>query len=322
MSASGPIASGRRGIALLSVLWVLTLLALMAATFTRTTRTETSLARNLLDNARAEALADAGVHLAAVKLLEPPGAGGWSIDGEVQQIALEGGSVRIVIADEGGKIDLNAAADNLIDGLLRAIELDAGESAELTAAVVDFRDPDGLLTSQGAEDGDYAQAGYEHDAKDGPFESVSELRQVLGMTAAIYEQLAPVLTIHTRRPLPDRKTAPSLVLAAIDGRGALDLAELTADLTADLAIDPTQQPEPETQGGTPDSESGANLRSRISMYAIHAEGRTDSGAVYAREAVLRMRGGAGLPYIVLSWQQGRRVLFTAGAEADLEESED
>ena len=36
---------GRRGIALLSVLWVLTLLSLMAATFTLTARTETKLAQ-------------------------------------------------------------------------------------------------------------------------------------------------------------------------------------------------------------------------------------------------------------------------------------
>jgi type II secretory pathway component PulK len=50
---------GHRGLALVTVLWVLVLLALMAASFTRTTRTEISLARILIHNAKA--LADAGM---------------------------------------------------------------------------------------------------------------------------------------------------------------------------------------------------------------------------------------------------------------------
>ena len=58
----------KRGLALLSVLWVLTLLALMAANVTRTTRTEINLTRNLLEQTKAEALADSGVHWAAAKL--------------------------------------------------------------------------------------------------------------------------------------------------------------------------------------------------------------------------------------------------------------
>ena len=57
-----------RGLALLMVLWVLTLLALMAATFTRTSRTEVNLARNAMERFQAETLADAGVDLAAAKL--------------------------------------------------------------------------------------------------------------------------------------------------------------------------------------------------------------------------------------------------------------
>ncbi len=46
-----------RGLALVTVLWVLVLLSLVAASFTRTIRTEINLTRNLIDNAKAEALA-------------------------------------------------------------------------------------------------------------------------------------------------------------------------------------------------------------------------------------------------------------------------
>ncbi len=59
----------QRGLALVTVLWVPMLLALIAASFTRTTRTEINLTRNLIDNAKA--LADAGVYRAVYGLLAP-----------------------------------------------------------------------------------------------------------------------------------------------------------------------------------------------------------------------------------------------------------
>jgi hypothetical protein len=67
----GARSGGQGGLALVVVLWVLVLLALMAASFTRTTRTEVNITRNLIDNAEAEALADAGVYRAVLALLDP-----------------------------------------------------------------------------------------------------------------------------------------------------------------------------------------------------------------------------------------------------------
>jgi hypothetical protein len=58
-----------RGLALVTVLWVLVLLSLMAASFTATTRTEVNLTRNLVENAQAEALAEAGLARALLALL-------------------------------------------------------------------------------------------------------------------------------------------------------------------------------------------------------------------------------------------------------------
>ncbi len=51
----------QRGLALVTVLWVLMLLSLVAASFMATTRLEINLTRNLIENAKAEALANAGV---------------------------------------------------------------------------------------------------------------------------------------------------------------------------------------------------------------------------------------------------------------------
>ena len=57
--------ASQRGLALVTVLWVLMLRALVAASFTKTARTEINLARNLIESAKTEALADAGVLMPA-----------------------------------------------------------------------------------------------------------------------------------------------------------------------------------------------------------------------------------------------------------------
>ena len=109
-----------RGLALVSVLWVLALLALMATSLSWTTRTQINLTHNLVENATAEALADAGVHRAILGMLLPAEAAFWRGDGTVYAWRFGSGEVRISVQDEGGKIDLNRATDQLIAGLFIA----------------------------------------------------------------------------------------------------------------------------------------------------------------------------------------------------------
>ena len=299
----------KRGLALLSVLWVLALLALIAANFTRTTRTEIKLTRNLLEQTKAEALADAGIHWAAAKLSEPVEEGGWTIDRKVHSLPLEDGDIRVLIADEGGKIDLNAGSRKLYESLFRALNEGSDESAALADAIVDFRDADSLRQLNGAEDDDYAAAGLSHDAKDAIFEDVAELQQVFGMSAQLYKRAAPSLTVHTRQRAPNAATAPPLVVAALSGQ-TLDGSQEAVE----------ESSEPQASGGTVsdngDGPAALGLRSRLNLYAIHAEGRTKGGAVFARDAVLRVTGDRNRPFQLLEWRQGKRNLFT---EEDLED---
>ena len=62
---------GQSGIALVIVLWVIALLAVIAVSFTTATRGQANLVRNLVDNAKAEALADAGLYRAVFGLFKP-----------------------------------------------------------------------------------------------------------------------------------------------------------------------------------------------------------------------------------------------------------
>ena len=50
-------------------------------------------------------------------------------------------------------------------------------------------------------------------------------------------------------------------------------------------------------------------RSRVPVYTVHAEGMVPGGAIFAREAIVRLTAGADSPYRILGWRRGRRALF-------------
>jgi general secretion pathway protein K len=308
-----------RGIALITVLWVLTLLALIAASFATITRTEVNLARNMVESAKAEALAEAGVYQVILGLLgddlgdqEP-----WRVDATVYAWRFADGEVRVAVQDEGGKIDLNAAEAEILRGLFRSVGADQTRADALVDAILDFRDPDDLRHLNGAEDGDYAAADLAHDAKDGPFEVVGELLQVYGMTRDLYDSVAPVLTVYSHASLPAENTAPPLVQAALfntageasegfeqeqDDDPLPELEDL--DLDQDTIDSLSDRPQIIREGG-----AGGNARSNLGIFSVHAEGRTAKGAVYALDTVLQLTGDGADPFRFFTWSRGRRQLF-------------
>ena len=86
--------------------------------------------------------------------------------------------------DEAGRIDLNSAHDILLRALLEKAAEPGEDVGYLLNAILDWRDPDSQRRNPGAEDSDYAHAGY--GAKDAPFNSIEELRLVAGMTDDIF----------------------------------------------------------------------------------------------------------------------------------------
>lgn len=315
---------GQRGVALVSVLWVMTLLALIAAAFLHTTRSEINLTYNLSENAKAEALAEAGVQQAVFGLMDPDPDRAWRVDGTPYAWLYGGGEIRAAVQDEGGKIDLNQGDETLFVALFQALGVAPDEAQALSDAIADYRDADDLRRPQGAEDFDYRRAGLDWDAKDAPFEAVEELQQVYGMTAPLYRAVAPAVTVYARKRRPYEATAPALVAAALAGevREAAPGDELRPQQEGDQGSavpeagaagappDAALPPGEADLGATPQALTGVSeaLRSRVRVFTVHAEGRTASGAVFAREAVVQLTGGA-TPYRVLDWRQGVRTLF-------------
>ncbi len=299
---------GRRGIALVIVLWGLVLHAVIAAAFTTETRTGVTLARNHLENAKAKALADAGVHAAMLGLHRREVEKRWRADGTVYSMASGEGEVSIVIADEAGKIDLNRAPVELIQGLFTAVGLAAAEAQALTAAIADFRDGDDETHAGGAEDAEYSAAGFAWGPKNAPFEAVEELHQVLGMTRQVYALASPGLTVHSRSKGVDVTKAPAIVLLALPGVDPAAVEAFTQQWEAQAGA--------RREGGA--GLGGARMttlpgvgrkyaaRSREQVFTIRAEAGMRSGAVFVREAVVRLMDmDKYRPFRIFAWRRGR-----------------
>jgi len=270
-----------RGIALILVLWVLILLGLIAASFLRESRLGTNLARNMTENAKAEALADAGVSRAILGLLDPDPATAWRADGTPYRFALGEGTVVVRMMDEGGKVDLNRAPAPILRGLLEAAGVDAANARRLADAIYDFRDADHDLRPDGAEDSEYLATGIEAGAKDAPFDDTEELMQVLGMTRTIHDAIKPYITVHSGRGRVNLMTAPEFLLRAIPNMTSQQLDKILAARAA----------------GT------GSARSRIDVVTVRAEATTRGRGVFVREAAMKRRGETARPFEILSWRQ-------------------
>lgn len=278
-----------RGAALVLVLWLIVLLSAMVGAFALTARVEAMQAGVLRGSGQAREIARAGLEYGLSRVQSGDPATRWQADGRRYRWSWDGAQVDIRIVDEAGKVDLNVADPALLAGLLRALGAERGQDQRLAGAIADWRDVDDLSQpGGGAEDGDYAAAGLPYGAKDAPFESLGELRLILGMTPELYRRLLPNVTLFSARSQPDPRFAPAPVLTAM----GLDAAAILARRDAPAGTAPVEA----TAGGS-------------GTYSIESRARWGEG----REAVLHavVRTGAsplpGAAYTVLRWEEGAAV---------------
>jgi general secretion pathway protein K len=281
-----------RGFVLIIVIAVLGLLALAAAGFAQVTRSQVKAAASNVGSSTAQGLADAGVQLAVLDLVlgrQDPSYQRRFAVGE-KPFACDAGDGRrlaVSITDEAGKVDLNAAADRLLQALLVGV----GASKGLADAIIDFRDDDNIKRPQGAERDEYGAAG-RPGPKNAPFSAVEEIEQVLGVDAELAARLRPYITVYTGQAGIDT-TSASRELLSILARG-LGGDEGSAGSTAQDQSGETDSPLPAMRF------MGAQGRR---FFALHAAASADSSA-FVREAVLEVGQSRARPYTFLRWYRG------------------
>ena len=214
----------RRAFILISALWTLTFLTVLAVTLLAGIRQRIILMERLEDRSRVHLAAEAGVKKAIAVLLDDlentqfafTSAGKqrrFNNPAEFADILLDEDRVEVVheawddktgalttawgLADEASKLNINLASREAIRKLIVAV-LGRGEAdARLLAdAIADWRDF-GKHASEGFFSDDYYKnLAYPYPMKDHPFERPDELLLVKGVDRKIYEALLPYVTVY------------------------------------------------------------------------------------------------------------------------------
>ena len=294
--ARSALRGDQSGIALVLTLWLTVLLTAIAGAFAYSMRTEALAAGNAISVARARAAADGAVERAVWELARPRLPGAWRPDGAPH--AWQDGEVQITVraTDETAKIDLNAAGEILLRGLITNVGgADPDTAARLVDAILDWRDTDELRRPNGAEAADYVAAGAKTLPPNGPFETIGEVSRVLGMTPAIYARIVGSVTVYSRQPGINPLTASRDVLLALPNADPAMVDAYLATRDEALRNDLAPPPYPGAAGMT----AGA-----IQTWRIRAEARLPDGVTFVREAVARPSPDPARPLVVLAWLEG------------------
>ncbi len=279
----------QRGVALLLVLWACTLLAILLGSYAALARTEGLQARYQFAQTQAHYAAEAGIMRAFYGLQDPQPRSRWIGDGRTYAFRFDGASVKVSAVGEGGKVDLNAASPQVLQGLFQAAGTPAAQARVVAANVVEWRTLPGVLADVDSRRARYQAAGLGYGPRNGPFASIEELQLVLGMTPALYARVAPVITIWSGNPTPDPNIALPLALAAIPGMTPQQEAVIAAARQRNAS-------------------NPALVLNNGTTHSIRSEATLADGTRAVVRATLRLQYGqsGAQPYAVLRWQEGDR----------------
>jgi general secretion pathway protein K len=170
----------------------------------------------------------------------------------------------------------------------------------LSDAIQDWIDPDDTTRPNGAEIAQYKAAGLSYGPKNAPFDTVSELQQVLGMTYDLYEKIEPGITIYSGRSNPSAAFANPVALQALYPDASPE--QIQQFIQALQTQQPGAQGEPViAPDGSPVMAGGGGL-----TYSVKSRAKLPNGASTVLDATIRMGGvsTAGRPFVILRWRDG------------------
>ena len=240
------IYSSQRGIALLTILVMVALATILAATIAKR-QTNTAENTGYLMRQDQSLLYAKSAEAFFSELLIQDSDNGSSIDHLQENWAkpmpafpVEDGFVSGRLLDESGKFNLNnlLKADGSVDDSARRwfekLLQRVGLPAELSQAVIDWQDADDETTgAMGAESNYYQGLDPSYLASNTRFHQVEELKLVRGFEGKNYDLIAPYVTALPEATKINMNTAAPLLLASIDPK--LDVKTLEQELKAKQA---------------------------------------------------------------------------------------
>lgn len=300
----------QRGVALILVLWVLSILMLMAGSFSLTMRRESAGVMTIKANAEANAQAQAGLAIAEAMLLHEDESKRWRIDGSIYEIETETAKTRIRIQSETGKIDINSVTNTLLHQVMTRAPMGTQDQLKLENAILDWRDEDETTRPFGAEKPEYLAAKLHYAPRNKPFRSLEELQMVHGMTADVFEWMKTIFTIYAAGQTEvDLNLANRDVLNVLPGIDAnlLDTYFLARQqsIINHKSLPTIPRSANSTQAMSQDIESTTEIEvmPEISVVSVTVETILDNDAQATIHVVLeKIDGTNNLPFQILTWQ--------------------
>ena len=258
-----PRSDGQQGVVLLVVLWTMALLALLAAHFLASGRTEIQLVSSAREAMRVEAAADGAVYEAVWRLADGAAAH-WPADRVPRETRVGGIPVTVVIENLAGRINPNTAPGDLIAAVLIHLGMASERALAQGAAIFDWHMPGRIASPGGAKLPAYRAAGLSYGPPGQPFETDDEIGAVVGMNQTVAAALLPLLSIYNDGAIEPRFAAPVVRLAL-----------------------------QETGTNQPSGQSG------FATVEIMAVARLPDGTVFQRRAVVRFHDRE--PFQILEW---------------------
>ena len=283
--------SAERGWALVSVLWALTMLALMAAATEALTATSWRAEQHAIVDSRADTALDAAVVRAVLGISDRRAEARWRVDGAHRRFVFDGLVLDVAVQDEAGRIDLNASGTALLVALFTANGLAPDAASRLVGRIVDWRTPPGPATLNGGSDDDYRAARLSYLPRHGLFQCVDEVKLVLGMTPQLFARIRPALTVYSKRASFDASVAPAASLLALypNDPGKIDAVLRARDGNPNAVSG---------LGAPPGASSGAVAGHAFSILAT----ATINNRTFHRTAIVQMTGDDRAPYYALAWK--------------------
>ena len=295
--ASSMTRNRQRGVALVMVLWILLLVTISTGAYTLTARMDQLEAHTILSGTQARMAAEAGLNLAVVALRDPDELTRMIPDGRSYYVDFEGVQVEVQVTDERGKLNINAAGEDVFINLFTANGLDLSQAELLAAAIKDWTDQDEIERSGGAEYPTYEAAGLGVGPANRGFIMIEELLQVIGMSWDLYTRLAPGITVHSGAAEPDPAYAPLEALMALPDMSEEEARNFVEQRHSEESLSNLDM-------SLPNGEV-AMARGRGLTYSILARATLPNGIWDQVEATIRLGGSSdGRPYRVLRWSEG------------------
>ena len=179
---------GRQGMALILILWVVTLVGLLVLWTGREVRTVVGGAQGFSLAARDYLLAYSGLQEALVRLTLSDPEARWVPDGTRKTLRIDGRRLEVSVEPEHLRLNVNRAKEDALAGVLEEVGLAVDEVAQ---AILDFKDRDNVPRPQGAEEEYYQGLTPPYRPVNRPFQVLEELLYVKGIDRDVLYRRQP-----------------------------------------------------------------------------------------------------------------------------------